>query len=300
MPAVIAAWERDVMSRHSAKTQENEIGRGKRIAEAFAEFRAGQVTAPDIAEFLQPLRSMVRTHNLYRSQLRELMRYSIERGWRTENPVDHIRTFTERPRTRYITDSEMRRIKVAGIYGKDGKRTRSGLMLAALFDMSYLTWQDISMLLALRWSRDSEAPDAPFKGEDGLFFRRSKVAATTGAAVTIEWTPRLSEVVDRLRRLRAERLLARRASQRTVTELVLTRQDGLQLSYSGAATAWKRAVKRAGIPGVMFRDIRAKALTDKEARDGMSSARDMAAHSTDSQTAAYVRRKSFRRTTATK
>lgn len=301
IPALISLWQREVGSRHKPKTQANNDSRLRVLAEAFAEFRAGQVEAPDVAEFLLPLRDKARTHNQYRALMRELMRFAIEKGMRRDNPVqDVIRTMTERPRTRYITDSELRRIKVGGIYGDDGKRTRSGLMLAALVDMAYLTGQDIGMLLALRWSRDPDNSAVPYVGDEGIFFRRSKVAATTGAAVMIGWTPRLADVVERLRRLRAERMLKKRASQRVVTEYVFTRQDGLQFTYSGASTAWKRAVKRAGVPGVMFRDLRAKALTDKERLAGMQAARDMGQHSTDSQTADYVRLRSGRKTLATR
>lgn len=44
----------------------------------------------------------------------------------------------------------------------------------------------------------------------------------------------------------------------------------------------------------------AKALTDKEAREGMQAARTMGAHSTEQQTSAYVRNRSARKTGATR
>ena len=301
MPALIVQWQREVGAHHSAKTRATNDSRLRVLAEAFAEFRSSQVEAPDVAEFLRQFRAQARTHNQYRSLLRELMRYSIEKGYRTVNPVSGvIRTVTEKPRTRYLTDSEVRRIKVGAIYGDDGKPTRSGRMIAALIEVAYLTGQDIGMLLRLRWERDADDQSAPFVGADGLFFRRSKVAGTTGAAVLIKWTPRLSAAVAGLRAMHAERLLKSRASQRIVSGVVFTRQDGLPFTYSGAQTAWKRAVKRAGIKLCMFRDLRAKALTDKEAREGMESARDMGQHSTDTQTADYVRLRGGRKTGATR
>lgn len=133
-----------------------------------------------------------------------------------------------------------------------------------------------------------------------MFFRRPKVRQTTGASVLIEWTPRLSAAIERLRGMRAARLLRQRADQRIVSEYLFTTQAGTELSYSGAASAWKRAVRRAGVAAVMFRDIRAKALTDKEQREGMQQARRMGAHSTETQTADYVRRKSTPTTKATR
>jgi hypothetical protein len=59
-------------------------------------------------------------------------------------------------------------------------------------------------------------------------------------------------------------------------------------------------VKRAGIRDVHFHDLRAKALTDKESREGMQAARTMGAHTTEAQTATYVRNKTARRTGATR
>lgn len=301
MPALIAAWQKEVGSRHSAKTRATNDSRLRVLAEAFAEFRSSQVEAPDVATFLAPHRGRARTHNQYRSLLRELMRFAIEKGHRTTNPVAGvIRTVTEKPRTRYLTDSEVRRIKVGAIYGDDGKATRSGRMIAALIEVAYLTGQDIGMLLNLRWERDVEDLSAPYIADAGLFFRRSKVAATTGAAVLIGWTPRLKAVIDALRAMQAARLLKSRAHQRVVSGYVFTRQDGHQFTYSGAQTAWKRAVKRAGVRLCMFRDLRAKALTDKEAREGMEGARNMGQHSTDSQTADYVRLRGGRKTGATR
>lgn len=300
LPAVIAAWQRDVMPRHADKTQTDERAMCAVIAESFAEFRAGDVQASDIAEFLQPLRAKPRTHNGYRAMLRELLRFSIERGHRTENPVDHIRTLPTPARTRYITDSELRRIKVGGIYGDDGRRTRSGLMLAALVDLAYLTGQRISDLLELRWQRDPDDLDAPHVTAEGLRFRPEKTRKKTGAAVLIQWTPRLRDAVERIRKLQAERLLKRRADQRVVSGYLVTGQDGKQLTYWGAASAWKRAVKRAGVKDVHFHDLRAKALTDKEEREGMTAARKMGTHSTETQTADYIRSRKTQATRATR
>ena len=71
-------------------------------------------------------------------------------------------------------------------------------------------------------------------------------------------------------------------------------------TYHGASTAWRRAVKRAGVHNCHFNDLRAKALTDKEATEGMQQARRMGAHSTEAQTADYVRHRQAQRTEATR
>lgn len=289
MPAVVAAWQRDVMARHAPKTQRDDKARCKVVADSFAEFRAGQVRTADCAEFLSAFRAKPRTFNAYRSLLLELMRYSIERGWRSDNPVVHIRTLATPARTRYITDSELRRIKVGGIYGDDAKRTRGGLMLANLVDLLYLTGQRVGDVLELRWQRDPEDPDAPHLCDEGLLFRPSKVRGKTGARVLIKWEPKLRAVVERIRKLQAERLLKRRADQRVVSGYLITAQDGTRLTYWGASSAWQDARRRAGITDCTLHDIRAKALTDKEDRDGREQARRMSAHTTEQQLTDYLR-----------
>jgi len=289
MPSIISAWKATVGANHTAKTQYNEAHMLDAIAEAFRDFRAGQVEAPDCAEFLQAWLKKPRSFNAYRSMLRELMRFSIERGYRKDNPLDAIRTLSTPARKRYITDSELRRIKVGAIYGDDGLATRSGRMICALIDVAYLTGQRIGDLLALRWNPDPADPDAPYVAKDGLHWQPGKTAATTGARVHITWTPKLVDAVERIRRLQAARLLKRRADQRVVSGYLFTGQDGKPLTYSGAASAWKRAVRRAGVRDVHFHDIRAKAVTDVDQVSGRRAARSMGAHSTEGQTADYIR-----------
>ena len=81
---------------------------------------------------------------------------------------------------------------------------------------------------------------------------------------------------------------------------VFCKQDGQRYTYSGASTAWKRGTQRAGIPNTQFRDLRAKALTDVDERSGIIAAQRMGAHSTQAQTAAYIRNKKAIKSTATR
>lgn len=305
MPKVIAAWELEVMVGHSATWQRDEKARGVVIADEFEDFRTGDIESPDVSAFLKPFRDRPKTHNFYRAQIGELMRYAMEKGWRDPgtNPVtDIIPTLSTPPRDRYPTDSEVRRIKVAGIYatargdakpGAKRQKNRSGLMLAALVDMAYLTGQRISDLLRLEWSAF---------GRDGITFKPSKTAKSTGASVLIEWTPKLRDVERRLKALRTER--------RAFGSFVFTKQAskkkgkmqaaGQRYTYSGAHSAWVRACERAGIADCRFNDMRAKALTDTEETDGMQAARRKGAHSTEQQTSDYVRHKKPQKAKATR
>jgi integrase len=289
VPSLIANWMKEVSVRHAKSTQANDSYMCRTISEAFAEFDVKDVKPTDVTIFLKSFKDMPRSYNGYRSHLRELMRFAEEIGWRDPgtNPVDPVRTMAKKARNRYITDSELRRIKIGAVYSNPhptlGYRTknRSGLMLCALIDMAYLTGQRIGDLLTMEWSEI---------GSHGILFEPSKVAGSTGAKVLIEWSPKLRNVVERLKVLK----------RRDITRWMFTTQVGQQFTYSGASTAWKRAVKRAGVIGVHFHDIRAKALTDVDESRGIGQAQRMGGHSTQTQTADYVRHKTARRTGATK
>lgn len=295
MPALISEWEREVMPAHEEKTRRDDKRYGMVIADALAEFTPDAIETPDCSEFLAQFKAKPRTFNAYRAMLREYMRFAEEKGLRPagSNPVQAIRTMHTPPRDRYITDSELRRVKVAAMRwtvksNRAGHDTRSGPMLCALIDMAYLTGQAIGDLLALEWIQ---------LGPDGIRFARAKVAKTTGSKVLIEWTPKLRDVERRLKELRKQR--------RAFGGRVFVRQDGQPYTYSGAHSAWARAVKRAGLKqpggkGFTFHDLKAKALTDKEHREGMREAQKMGQHSTEGQTADYVRHRTPRRTKATR
>lgn len=282
MPSVVRDWLRDVGGAHSKKTQANDAYQTREIMAAFAEFRAPQVKAPHIVEFLAQFKDRPRSYNAYRALMRELMRYAEERGFREPgtNPVDSLRTMSIKARRRYITDSELRRIKVGICYGKDGERTPSGPMICCIVEMAYLTGQRASDLLRMEWSEI---------GKDGIHFQPGKTLASTGAEVLIGWTPRLVRLVDRLK-----------AFDVKSDKHVFVSRDKKPYTYSGAQTAWKRGIARAGLKDTQFRDLRAKALTDVDAARGIMDAQRMGAHSTQSQTADYVRHKRAIKTDATR
>lgn len=296
MPALVADWTKEVGATRSDKTQANDKWVMGAITKAFAEFRAGQVKSSDCLAFLKPYRAKPRTHNEMRAGLRELMRFAEEKDFREPgtNPVDSIKTLSTPARDRYPSDSELRRIKVAAFYGKDGKRTRMGSTIAALIDLAYLTGQRVSDLLDLRWSKraalgEDGLVEAPYIGDEGIYFKPSKTSGSTGAKVLIGWTPRLKATVARIEQIGRRNL-----------RWVITSQEAQRYDYEAFKSAWARALERSGVKGLHFNDLRAKALTDKEGSEGMQQARRMGAHSTEGQTADYVRHRKAQKTGATR
>ncbi|MDP3139808.1 MAG: integrase [Burkholderiaceae bacterium] len=302
-PALIADWQDEVASKHAPKTLADEIRMCERVAAAFAEFQPDEPSPPACVEFLNDWADKPRSFNAYRGLLRELFRFAIEKGRRPvgTNPVDGvIRTKTVKPRERCPSTSELRRVKVGCLYGQSGglksraTRTRSGLTMCAFIEVAYLTGQDVGRIVYLR-DEAGDDPNEPFITDEGISFRRSK----TGGRVLIEWTPRLQAAIVALRRIKAERKLKKRAEQRIETPYLFTKQDGHRLTYEAMSNAWQRGIKRADVAHFMARDIRARALTDKDARDGRQAANAMGTHTTEGQTTDYIRHKVARRTKAT-
>lgn len=301
MPMVAQAWLKEACADH--KDKENDEWAVNKISEVFAEFRAREVTTPDCIAFLKQWKDkkQARTHNLMRFALLDMMRFAegkesdgVPFRSPNTNPVASIKRMSTPSRDKYPTDSEVRRIKFHAMVGKDGKRTRSGTYVAPLIDLAYLTGQRIGDLLELRWNKRAAMDEsgevvAPYIAAEGLFFKPSKTEKTTGAKVLITWTPRLKAVIARIE-----------ATGRRNMRYVLTNQEAQPLLYSTFATAWWRACDRAGIKGLTFHDMKAKALTDTAEARGMKDAQTKGAHSTEKQTADYVRRRKAQKTEATK
>lgn len=283
MPSLIAAWLNEVGAKHSPKTRANDAYQTRTIGEAFVEFRAREVRTPDAVEFLRDFQDRPRTYNAYRAMLRELMRFAEEKGLRDagSNPIDALKTMSIKARNRYITDSELRRIKVAAMRtGKNGEIGPSGRMVCAVIDMAYLTGQRIGDVLALEWAD---------MGRDGVLFAPAKIEDSTGAQVLIEWTPALRALVARIK-----------SAPHVGVRYVFTTRGGSAYSYTALKSAWQRALARAGIENAHIHDLRAKALTDVDRAHGVTAAQRMGAHSTQSQTASYVRHKKAIRASATR
>lgn len=284
VPRLIELWEREELQRLAAKTQTNLRRLNVAIGTVFAEARAVDVQPPHIVEYLRAYRDRPRTHNAHRAQLRELMRYAELLGWRApgSNPTLAVRTMSTPARTRYLTDSEVRRIKIGATRGRDGQPCESGPTMRALIEVLYLTAQPIGDVLAM------DAEDV--KGRI-LEFRRSKVAGSTGAAVRVRVSDRLRRALDALLAIRAavEADQLRRRRRAVISPALVVTQDGERARYDGIKTAWSRACSRAGVLDAHIHDLRAKALTDIERLRGMRAARVAGQHATESQTADYVR-----------
>lgn len=165
--------------------------------------------------------------------LRHVFRKAIRWGVATINPVAAMEKEPRSRRMRYVTEEEY-----AAVWELATERMRVAM------DLALLTGLRRADLLALQRSQLTD---------DGIVVETAK----TGAALLIEWTAELREVVDRAKRLKP---------QVPGTHLLRTR-SGQPYSAAGFSANWKRTVAKALALGkievpLTFHDLRRKSASD--------------------------------------
>jgi integrase len=175
------------------------------------------------------------------------------------NPCQGVKALKESGRDVYVEDS---------MYQTAWKA--AGEPLRDAMDLAYLTGQRPADTVSL----------TEHDIKDGyLHIRQGKTSAKLRIAVTGE----LEAVIQRVR--------ARRSQYKIISTYLVLNQYGRPVSRRTVA-AWLRDVrKETGIDpeSFQFRDLRAKAGTDKEDTQGMSAAKDQLGHTSEKMTAHYVR-----------
>lgn len=265
IPVVISGWLTTKRPSWSVSQKRNIERVASEISAAFSEFRPGDVTTPDCAEYLGTLADRPRTHNIHRDVLRQVLAYAAVRGLREgHNPVDNISGLSTPGRRRIVTDAEIEAIRASAVTGHQG--TEGGRGLLQMLDLALITGQRIGDLINLRWQDVTEA---------GLMIEQGK----TGARLVIEWTPALRAAVD-----------ACADGTTRIGRLLKTRTGG-PYTYAGMRSAWVRVCKRAGIEDLNIHDLRGRAGVDALMAGDLESARALLGHQTQRMTAHYTRGK---------
>lgn len=172
------------------------------------------------------------------------------------NPCAGIKGYKEVARDVYVGGSEYQAVYEKG-----------DVALQEALDLAWLTGQRPADVL--------KVSEGHLKNGE-LWITQNK----TGAKLRIAIVGELEKLIQRI----LER--KRQASVRSLKLLV--DMDGLPLTYSKLRTKFDRARLESGQTW-QFRDLRAKAGTEKEMSDGMGAAQDLLAHTTQTMTTAYVR-----------
>lgn len=174
------------------------------------------------------------------------------------NPCRGVKKHKEHTRTAYISDAQY-----AALYAV------AGVVLKDAMDLAYHTGQRPSDVLSMR---ESDI-------RDGCIEVRQ---AKTKTPLRIEIIGKLAEIVARIK--------ARKTGAVVYDTSLIVGERGKAVSQHYIRTLWVAARKAAKLPAdLQFRDLRAKAVSDKEEQSNIRDAQSLAGHSTVTMTEAYSR-----------
>lgn len=186
------------------------------------------------------------------------------------NPCQGVKGFQETGRSVYVDDKTYHAVWQAA-----DQATRDAM------DLAYLTGQRPADILKL---------DERHIINDELHIRQNK----TGVQLRIQIMGELAHLLARIK--------ARKTTYKLRSTQLIVDETGYPISPLALRSRFDKARERAGIDKALFqfRDLRAKAGTDKEDREGMEAAKNQLGHTSESMTRHYVRHRQGKRVTPTK
>lgn len=267
----------DELPDKSARTQSDNVKELANLREFFGDGLLNDIEPVNIMQFMEWRREKARAWlrkkgmkveresgnvraNRERALFSHIFNYARRKGLTSApNPCLGIETLEESGRDVYVEDSTY---QVAW--------NAAGQPLRDAMDLAYLTGQRPADTVALT---EHDIKDGYLHVKQGK----------TGKKIRIEVVGELADVLQRIR--------ARRSGHKIITTYLVVNQYGRPVQRRTVA-AWLRDVREAtGIDpdSFQFRDLRAKAGTDKEGTQGMSAAKDQLGHTSEKTTALYVR-----------
>lgn len=227
-------YRREGMAELAAQTRKEYVRMiDSELSPVFGAMRLEALTASLVAQHLERGKRQGRAvaANRERAVLSSAYEFGLRRGHVHSNPCRGVRRNTERPRARYVTNAELRKLVRAPVQFRD------------LVWCAYLTGMRLTDLIGLRREALTEA---------GIEVTESK----TGKRRLYAWTPLLRRVTERATR-RADRIAILR--KRPAAPWVLTNRFGRKWSQWAVSSEMRRQA-----PGFRFRDLRPKAASDAD------------------------------------
>jgi integrase len=238
--------------KRSEHTRKNEGAQLDRLKRVFGDLLPDSITTQHCYQYAdkrrdktgKPVPSAAR-HEI--ALLGHVFAKAIRWGVATHNPVRAMEKEIKRHDKRYVTDDEY-----AAVYSCATERMQVAM------DLALLTGLRRTDLLSLRRANLTD---------EGIVIQTSK----TGAGLLIEYTPDLSAVIDRAKKLKP---------QVGPGNYLLRTRAGTGYSALGFSANWRRTVAKAvekhGIRGFTFHDLRRKSASDsasvKEAQERLGHA----------------------------
>ena len=262
---VAERYQREVLPKKALSTQKDNLRELAQLYKFFDDPPApmDSLEPINVRQYLDWRSSAKVRANREKALFSHIWNFARETGLTNKpNPCAGIRGFKEIGRDTYIDDATLKAVWDAA----------QGPLRDAL-DLAYLTGQRPADVLKL--SR------ADIK-DGALHIEQNK----TGKKLRIAVEGELDSVIKRI------------SSRKVMSLMLINNEQGYPLTKSMLRGAFDRArlaaiekhpVLTEQIKAFQFRDLRAKAGTDKEESSGMSAAQDQLGHSTPTMTAHYVR-----------
>jgi len=253
-------YVREELPQKAERTQRDYLTHLAQLREWFGDGPLSKIDPIHAAQYLDHRRRSPVRANRELSLMSAI--WNLARQWGATdraNPCAGVKRHTERARTTYITDAQYAALYAAA---KD--------VLRDAMDLAYLTGQRPSDALKMR---ETDIRDGCIEIRQGK----------TRAALRIEVVGELAVLVERLR--------ARKDGLKIHDTALVVGAHGKSVSQHWIRTLWVQARAEAGLPAeLQFRDLRAKAVSDKEDATGnIRDAQALAGHSTVAMTEVYSR-----------
>lgn len=279
-PKIMFRWVCDryiaeVASRKAARTFSDNQREVKHLLEFFDD-------PPAPLEAIQPVnvrqyltwrtrggKAQVRA-NREKALLSHVWNYARDKGYTAlPNPCAGIKGFRETGRDVYIEDSQY-----------DAVWQAADVCLRDAMDLAYLTGQRPADVLGLT---DMDVRDGAVNIQQGK----------TGKKLRVEITAELRILLERIRE--------RKKGHAVFSTRLVVNEHGRAIGVNAMSRRWAKACELAGIQGIQFRDLRAKAGTDKADSAGdIRKAQQQLGHGSVVMTEHYVRNRRGTKVTPTR
>lgn len=269
---VCDAYRREVIPAKAARTQADNLRELASLLEFFDDPPAplDSIRPVNVRQYLHWRRDAPVRANREKALLSHVWNFARASGYTDlPNPCAGIKGNREAGRDQYIDDSQYSAIwDVADACLRDA------------MDLAYLTGQRPGDVLKLS---EMDVRDGVLHIDQGK----------TGTKLRIEVTGALADVLARVRE--------RKHGHAVYSPQLVVNEQGRCIGVNAMSRRWAQACKAAGISGLQFRDLRAKAATDKEESTGnIRAAQRQLGHSTVRMTEHYTRNRAGAKVTPTR
>ncbi|MGN6788920.1 MAG: tyrosine-type recombinase/integrase [Rhodanobacteraceae bacterium] len=269
---VVAAYRREVIPTKADRTQRDNMRESGKLLEFFND-PPGPLDAiqpVNVRQYLRWRKDAPIRANREKALLSHIWNYARDEGYTDKpNPCAGIKGFKESGRDVYVEED---------VYGAVWEH--ADVVLRDAMDLAYLTGQRPADVVRMA---ETDVRDG------ALMVRQGK----TGAKVRIVISPNLQAVIDRAK--------ARKQSQKVYSTRLVVNEYGRPIGVHALSERFKKARMAAGAEGVQFRDLRAKAATDKTEDAGdIRQAQQQLGHASVVMTEHYVRKRRGQKVTPTR